>query len=137
LEIAIMLKKTLLRHLAAILAAVQLFAFVQIPAANAAMLGTAEVVAEQRQKVDRVDLRRMLDDQEVQKRLAALGVERSDVEKRIDSLTAEELAQFNDQLAEAPAGAGVAGVIVLFLVIFIVTDMLCATDIFSFVKCLN
>jgi len=26
---------------------------------------------------------------------------------------------------------------VLFLVIFIITDMLCATDIFSFVKCIN
>jgi hypothetical protein len=31
----------------------------------------------------------------------------------------------------------VVGIIVLFLVIFIITDMLCATDIFSFVKCLR
>ncbi|MGS7337782.1 PA2779 family protein, partial [Enterobacter kobei] len=46
-------------------------------------------------------------------------------------------AQFNQQLDQAPAGAGVVGIIVLFLVIFIITDMLCATNIFNFVKCIN
>jgi len=64
-------------------------------------------------------------------------VERDQVENRINNLTSAELAQFNQQLSEAPAGAGVVGIIVLFLVIFIITDMLCATDIFSFVKCVN
>ncbi|PTU74360.1 PA2779 family protein [Pseudomonas mangrovi] len=132
-----MSKRALNRYLASVLAAFHFFAFAHVPVAQAAMLGTAEVVAEQRQKVDRVELRKMLDEEEVQERLAALGVDRSQVEERINSLTPAELAQFNQQLAEAPAGASAAGVIVLFLVIFIVTDMLCATDIFSFVKCIN
>jgi len=79
----------------------------------------------------------MLDDQDVQKKLEAMGVERDQVEKRINGLTAAELAQFNQQLDQAPAGAGVVGVIVLFLVIFIITDMLCATNIFNFVNCIN
>lgn len=132
-----MSKRALNRYLASVLAAVHFFAFAQVPLAQAAMIGTQEVVAEQRQKVDRVELRKMLDDEQVQERLAALGVERSEVENRINSLTPAELAQFNQQLAEAPAGAGAAGVIVLFLVVFIITDMLCATNIFSFVKCIN
>ena len=71
------------------------------------------------------------------KKLEAMGVERDQVEKRINGLTAAELAQFNQQLDQAPAGAGVVGVIVLFLVIFIITDMLCATNIFNFVNCIN
>lgn len=75
--------------------------------------------------------------QDVQKKLEAMGVERDQVEKRINGLTAAELAQFNQQLDQAPAGAGVVGVIVLFLVIFIITDMLCATNIFNFVNCIN
>ena len=65
-----------------------------------------------------------------------LGVPRERVEQRIRSLTDGELAQFNRQLSESPAG-GFIGIIVLFLVIFIITDMLCATDVFTFVKCIN
>ena len=79
----------------------------------------------------------MLDDQDVQKKLVSMGVDRDQVEKRINGLTAAELAQFNQQLDQAPAGDGVVGVIVLFLVIFIITDMLCATNIFNFVNCTN
>ena len=126
-----------MRFLAATLAALHLVLFAQLPMANAAMLGTPQVLQEQQQQVDRQQLRAMLDDQQVQQKLADLGVDRAQVEKRIDSLTPAELAQFNQQLAEEPAGAGVVGIIVLFLVIFIITDMLCATDIFSFVKCLR
>ena len=109
----------------------------QVPLANAAMIGTGEVLTEQQQQVDRQQLLSMLDDQQVKDKLLAMGVERDQVENRINNLTSAELAQFNQQLSEAPAGAGIVGIIVLFLVIFIITDMLCATDIFSFVKCIN
>ena len=126
-----------MRFLAASLAALHLALFAYMPMANAAMLGTPQVLQEQEQQLDRQQLRAMLDDQQVQQKLADLGVDRAQVEKRIDSLTPAELAQFNQQLSEEPAGAGVVGIIVLFLVIFIITDMLCATDIFSFVKCVR
>lgn len=125
------------RQLAAVLAVLHLLVILPMPAANAAMLGTAEVLAEQQQQpVDREQLRAMLDDQGVQKQLTALGVEPAQVAERINSLTPTELAQFNQQLNEAPAG-GFIGIIVLFLVIFIITDLLCATDLFTFVKCIN
>ncbi len=128
------------RRLAAVLAVLHLLFVLPLPAANASMLGTAEVLAEQQQQqqqqVDREQLRAMLDDQGVQQKLTELGVDRARVAERIDSLTPAELAQFNQQLDEAPAG-GIIGIIILLLVIFIITDMLCATDIFSFVKCIN
>ncbi|WAJ35854.1 PA2779 family protein [Pseudomonas sp. GOM7] len=126
-----------MRRLAAFTALLQLLLVVQIPAANAAMIGTPEVIAEQQHQVDQQQLLAMLDDQQVKDKLLAMGVDREQVEARIASLTPAELAQFNQQLDQAPAGAGVVGIIVLFLVIFIITDMLCATDIFSFVKCIN
>jgi len=106
-------------------------------ATQAAMVGTHEVIAEEQLSVDRDQLKAMLDDEAVQDKLASMGVAPEQVEQRINSLTAEELAYFNSQLDEAPAGAGVLGVIVLFLVIFIITDMLCATNIFRFVNCIN
>lgn len=132
-----MFKQTFFRCLAASLAVLHLLLVVQVPMANAAMVGTAEVLQQQQQQFDRQQLLGMLDDQGVQQKLQDMGVDKSQVQARISSLTSAELAQFNQQLSEAPAGAGVVGIIVLFLVIFIVTDMLCATDIFSFVKCIN
>jgi len=126
-----------LRRMAFITALFHLLLVVQIPAANAAMIGTGEVLAEQQQQIDREQLLGMLEDQQVKDKLVALGVDREQVENRIASLTPAELAQFNQQLDQAPAGAGVVGIIVLFLVLFIITDMLCATNIFNFVKCIN
>ncbi|ARU88932.1 PA2779 family protein [Pseudomonas sp. M30-35] len=132
-----MTKTSVFRRLAASLAVFHVLMIVQVPMANASMIGTSEVLAEHQQQVDRQQLLGMLDEQGVQEKLHNLGVDRDTVEKRINSLTNAELAQFNQQLDQAPAGSGVIGIIVLFFVIFIVTDMLCATDIFSFVKCIN
>ncbi len=132
-----MTKSPFFRRLAAMLAVFHVLMIAQVPLANAAMIGTGEVLTEQQQQVDRQQLLSMLDDQQVKDKLLAMGVERDQVENRINNLTSAELAQFNQQLSEAPAGAGIVGIIVLFLVIFIITDMLCATDIFSFVKCIN
>jgi hypothetical protein len=126
-----------LRRMAFITALFHLLLVVQIPAANAAMIGTGEVLAEQQQQIDREQLLGMLEDQQVKDKLVALGVDREQVESRIASLTPAELAQFNQQLDQAPAGAGVVGIIVLFLVLFIITDMLCATNVYTFVKCIN
>ncbi|CAM5422966.1 MULTISPECIES: PA2779 family protein [Pseudomonas] len=132
-----MFSSSLLKRVAAVVAALHFMLVAQIPMAQAAMIGTPEVIAEQQQQVDRQQLLTMLEDQDVQKKLESMGVDRTQVEKRINSLTPAELAQFNQQLDQAPAGAGVVGIIVLFLVIFIITDMLCATNIFNFVNCIN
>lgn len=125
------------RHVAALLAVLHLLFFAQVPLAQAAMIGTQDVLNQEQVQVDRAQLLKMLDDNEVKDKLVSMGVDRDQVENRINSLTPAELAQFNQQLDEAPAGAGVVGIIVLFLVIFIITDMLCATNIFNFVNCIN
>lgn len=125
------------RYLSILMAALFMFTSMASIHAQASMVGTHEVIASEQLSVDRDQLKAMLDDEAVQDKLASMGVSPDQVEQRINSLTAEELAYFNTQLDEAPAGAGVLGVIVLFLVIFIITDMLCATNIFRFVNCIN
>jgi cell division FtsZ-interacting protein ZapD len=105
--------------------------------AVAGVVGTGEVLTEQRAEVDRQSLMSMLERQDVKEALSTMGVDQSELESRIQSLTPSELADFNDQLAEAPVGQDVVGVIVLFLLVFIVTDMLCATNIFSFINCIR
>nr|WP_231701575.1 PA2779 family protein [Halopseudomonas xinjiangensis] len=103
--------------------------------AQATMIGTHEVVAEQQLSVDRQALKDMLADQAVQEKMTEMGVSAADVEKRIDSLTAQELAEFNAQLEDGAAGGSIVGVLVLFLLIFVVTDILCLTDIYNIVNC--
>ena len=125
------------RYLSILLTALFMLTSMASLQAQAAMVGTGEAVAQQQLSVDRAELKAMLDDQEVQAKLASLGVSQDQVEQRIDSLTTDELADFNSQLDDAPAAAGVVGIIVLFLVIFIITDMLCATNVYSFVNCVN
>ncbi|MGE9762174.1 PA2779 family protein [Pseudomonas sp. PDM20] len=122
------------KSLAAVLVFAQLGVVAEVPLAQAAMVGTGEVLQAQQQQVDREQLLKMLDDQGVQKKLQSMGVERSKVEQRIKSLSNDELAQFNQQLDEAPAG-GIIGIILLFLLIFVITDLLCITHIFTFVRC--
>ncbi|MCJ1887374.1 PA2779 family protein [Pseudomonas sp. LA21] len=122
------------KSLAAMLVLAQLGVVAEVPLAQASMVATGEVLQAQQQQVDREQLLKMLDDQGVQKKLQSMGVERSKVEQRIKSLSNEELAQFNQQLDQAPAG-GIIGIILLFLLIFVITDMLCITHIFTFVRC--
>lgn len=118
-----------------ILSAIFMLTTVSSALAQSSMIGTSEVIAEQQVSVDRQSLTHMLGDQAVQDKLASMGVSPEQVEQRINSLTPSELASFNAQLSEAPTGAGAVGIIVLFLLVFILTDALCVTNIFNFVHC--
>ena len=129
--------RTLRKSLSILMTALFLITSLASIQAQAGMIGTHELIAEQQVQMDRQDLQAMLEDDQVRERLQAMGVTAEQVEQRINSLTPAELAQFNAELEKAPAGAGVGCVIVLFLLVFIVTDMLCATNIYSFVNCVR
>ncbi|MGO1693377.1 MAG: PA2779 family protein [Marinobacter sp.] len=105
--------------------------------ASASIVGTGELLTEQRADIDREALMGMLEREDVKSTLTSMGVGEQEVRDRIQSLTPSELADFKQQLAEAPAGEGVVGIIVLFLLVFIITDILCATDIFPFINCIR
>lgn len=105
--------------------------------AQAGVVSTEAAIAEQRISYDRAQLLDLLNQEGVRQQLTDMGVEPTQVESRIASLTSEELAQLNAQLQDLPAGEGVLGLVVLIFIVFIVTDMLCATDIFPFVNCIN
>jgi len=88
-------------------------------------------------RLDKTELKNLLSTAEAQAKLTEMGVSPELALQRVDLLTPEELAQFNHDLENMPAGSGVFGVIVLFLVIFIITDIIGATDIFPFIKPVN
>lgn len=105
--------------------------------AQAGMITTGSAISAHSVELERARLLQAVNADAVQERLLALGVDSSEVEQRIASLSAAELAELNQQVDELAAGQGVGGVLLTLFIVFIVTDMLCATDLFSFVSCIN
>lgn len=81
-------------------------------------------------------LQTALESQELQQQLADMGVDADQLADRVASLTPAEIQQLNSELQQQPAG-GIIGVLLVVFVLFVITDMLCATDLFSFVNCIN
>ena len=78
-----------------------------------------------------------LDKQEVQAKLADLGVSSENIKERIATLTDEEISQINQQIESMPAGGsvgGVIGVLVFIFIILLITDILGFTKVFNFTR---
>ncbi len=118
------------------LLALQLF-FAPVAPLQAAMVGNPAIVQQARAELDRTRLRQLLARDEARAQLVALGVDPATVDARVAAMTDAEVAQVNRHLAQMPAGSGIVGLLVLLFIVFIITDMLGATDIFPFVKPIN
>ena len=106
--------------------------------AQAALVGTSQILDQGYQEVDRDRLRAFLDRAEVRDQLEALGVDGDIASARINSLTNEEVANLVNRLDQLPAGGDGFGTLVgaalLVFIILLITDLLGLTDIFPFVK---
>ncbi len=109
----------------------------QLSPAYAAMTSTGSVLEQEQQRVERAELMEMLDRASVQAQLQELGVDAEAAKQRVAAMTDEEIRQLNGHLAEMPAGGDVLGVLLVVFIVFIITDMLGATDIFPFVHPIN
>ena len=107
-----------------------LFVSIQAPA-MADVVGTKELTMQAELQIQRNDVRDLIAREDVRAGLLGYGVSPADIDKRIDNLTAGELLQIQNQLDVLPAGAdGVLGVVLTLIVIFILLDLLGATDVF-------
>jgi len=123
--------------IAQLLSIVILFSGVFSSVAQAQMISAPQI----QQQYDKTELLSALDKtlakENVQKTLTTLGVDSNLIKERDNNLTSEELAQLNSQIDELPVGSGALGLIVLIFVVFVITDMLGATDVFPFVNKVN
>ena len=106
-------------------------------AATAAVIDTEQMITQQQLTSDKADMKQALAKGDVKERLLALGVSPEDVDSRIDSLTASELAMLQDKMDDMPAGSGALGLLALLVLIFFITDIIGVTDIFPFVNPAN
>lgn len=104
---------------------------------QAAMIGTDTLLQQHQSQLDREQLVQLLERDDVQQQLVALGVDVADASERVAQLTDSEVQQLNGRLAELPAGGDVLGVVVLVFLIFVITDVIGATDIFPFIHPVN
>lgn len=107
---------------------------VSIAPAQAAMVGTAQVIAAEQGSLNRAQLASILEREDMQRQLTAMGVDVQQAKDRVAGLTDAEVARINQQLGELPAGGnGVLGFFLALIVILIVTDLVGWTDVFPFV----
>ena len=105
--------------------------------AQAAMVGNGQIIGEVQVELNRGDVLQLLERTEAQQQLMELGVSPEVVKERVSHMTDQEVAQLNQHLADLPTGGDVLGVILVVFIVFIITDMLGATNIFPFVKPVN
>ncbi len=104
--------------------------------AQAAPVSTSSLIAPQSvisSDAERQKLLSLIQRDDVAEQLSALGVDPVDAQSRVADMSAAEVADLSQQIESLPAGAGAAGIIVLIFLVFIITDALGATNIFSFV----
>lgn len=105
--------------------------------AQAAIIANNQVIEQIELASDKAALLQTISRIDVQEQLLNMGVNSADIESRINHMTQEEIAQLNQQFDELPAGGDILGIIVLIFIIFVITDVIGATDIFPFIHPVN
>lgn len=105
--------------------------------AQAGLISNQQLLQQTAPTALQLEWQQQLSSPQAKAQLMALGVDPVAAQARIERLTPEELAQLQARMDELPAGSGVLGVIVVVFVVFIITDLLGATDIFPFVRSVN
>lgn len=109
----------------------------QLTPAYAGMVESTTAIQQAMQQVQRADLNSWLERADVQNKLIEFGVDPAAAKERVAAMTEDEIHRLNQGLGEMPAGGDVLGIILLIFLVFVITDMLGATDIFPFVHSIN
>lgn len=87
--------------------------------------------------VNRERVTAFLSRDDVRAELQAQGVSADDALARVQSMSDAEVAQLAHRVDQAPAGAGVVGVLFTVFVILLVTDILGFTKVFPFTRAIR
>jgi outer membrane receptor protein involved in Fe transport len=131
-EINIMMK-TIKRLIATALIPCMAFAGVPLTA-QAAMVSTEQAMVTVAGDADREHVSAFFTRADVQTALQAQGVNANDAIERVKAMSDVEVAQLADRVDQAPAGAGVVGVLFTVFLILLVTDILGLTSVFPFTR---
>jgi hypothetical protein len=114
-----------------------LLALMPMLPAQAAMIGNEQIVNQSLSVQTRDSLRQLFEQDTARQQLQAWGVSPDQINTRINSLTDAELARINQQVGDLNAGGNVLGILLVIFIIFVITDVIGATDIFPFIHPVN
>ncbi|MDX2455883.1 MAG: PA2779 family protein [Gammaproteobacteria bacterium] len=110
-----------------------LLALMPLLPAQAAMIGNQQIISQGQSHQTRDSLQQQLEHDAARQQLQAWGVSPDQIRSRIDSLTDTELARINQQVDELNAGGNILGILLIIFIVFVITDVIGATDIFPFI----
>jgi hypothetical protein len=102
-------------------------------AAQAALIGTEQVVSPSRADADRARVATFMTRGDVRAEMRRMGVDPAEAERRIAVMSDVEIGQIAARINEAPAGTLVGAALLVFIILLI-TDLAGLTDVFPFVK---
>jgi hypothetical protein len=114
-----------------------LLALMPMLPAQAAMIGNEQIVNQSLSVETRDSLRQLFEQDTARQQLQAWGVSPDQINTRINSLTDAELARINQQVGDLNAGGNVLGILLVIFIVFVITDVIGATDIFPFIHPVN
>ena len=115
-----------------------MLAFMPILPAQAAMIGTGEIVSPAQSGLGDERLQQFLDREATRQQLQEWGVSTDWVETRLNSLTDADVARIHQEIDNLDAGgSSILGVLLIIFIVFVITDVIGATDIFPFIHPVN
>ena len=108
-----------------------------LSSAQAALVTNEQVINHAQSMNAKSELLQSINRSEIKEQLIAMGVSPTDIENRVNMMTAEEIALLNRHIDELPAGGDILGIILIVFIVFVITDVIGATDIFPFIKPVN
>ena len=124
--------QTLQRPLAWLLSA--LLMLMPVVSVQAGMLGTDTLISSAQSQQSISALQQLLEREDAQQQLLALGVSPDQVRERVTSLSDSELARINQGIDTLNAGGdSVLGILLIIFLVFVITDVIGATNIFPFI----
>jgi len=119
-----------LKRLITFVAGLSLLSTTFLGIANAAMVGTETAVAMEKRAEHGTEIKDWLAQEDVRNKLMELGVDPANASERVAAMTAEELQTLHEQINELPAG-GIAEVVGIVFIVFILLELLGVTDVFT------
>jgi hypothetical protein len=120
------------RPLALLLSA--LLMLMPVMSAQAALLDTDTLITSTQSHQTITSLQQLLQREDAQQQLLALGVSPERVKERVARLSDAEMARINQGIDTLNAGGdSVLGILLIIFIVFVITDVIGATDIFPFI----
>ena len=101
------------------------------PTASASVITTDQYATADAHSASQARVNGFLSRDDVRAELQKYGVDPADAERRVASMTPEELAELDQRIGELPAGGDVVAVIGIVFIVLLILELVGVTNIFS------